>query len=69
MTYLNVSDLVGFIIHNGHATLYELLHVYDLEEAYLIWECDYVPLVNEYIREKERVDKARIASEAKKYLR
>lgn len=39
--------MVALIVSRGAATLHELRTIYSLEDAYLIWESVYIPLLNE----------------------
>lgn len=41
--------MIGFLISQRVATLYELSHKYTLEEAYMMQEAVYVPMQNENI--------------------
>lgn len=46
--YLNISGLVGALIANRVATLYELQTVYSLEDAMDMYEAIAVPKYNEW---------------------
>lgn len=50
---------MGFLIHNGLATLHELKTVYTVEDAMYMYEAYIIPKYNEYLREKQAINKAK----------
>lgn len=57
--YLNVDDLIGFLIYNKLATLNELKTIYSVEDAMYMYEAYSVPKYNEYLQTKQMVNKAK----------
>lgn len=58
VSYTGIHGLFGYIIRHGHATHWELNHIYSLEDAYDIWEADYVKEVNDHLDALRRYNKA-----------
>lgn len=52
LPYKNVDPFIAGIVHSGRASLHELRTIYDLRDAYDMWEFDYVPAFNDYLRAK-----------------
>ena len=58
LPYKNVDPFIAGLIHSGRATLNELRTVYDLEDAWIMHEADYVPKFNDYLEAKRRATRA-----------
>ena len=48
----NIDNFIATIVSDGKATLHELKTVYDLEEAFLLWDCIAVSRYNNYMAQK-----------------
>ena len=57
--YLNVDDLIGVLISNKLATLYELKTVYSVEDAMYMYEAYIVPKYNEYLQNTQAMKKVK----------
>lgn len=58
MDFKNISTICGVIISEGKATLNELRTIYDIEDAYILWEVIAVTKYNEFLS-MEHASKAR----------
>lgn len=57
--YVNVDNLIGVLIYNKLATLNELKTIYSVEDAMYMYEAYIVPKYNDYLHNKQAVDKAK----------
>ena len=48
----NIDNFIATIVSDGKATLHELKTVYDLEEAFLLWDCIAVSRYNSFMAQK-----------------
>ena len=55
--YLNIDPMCGSLIAGRLATLHELKTIYSFEDAFLMWEADFVPKFNEYRAQKAALER------------